>query len=123
GLTLVDFETAHRGDPAFDLGFFLSHLILKACRAAPQDAPYWNLAEEFWSAYLTATGLNIASALASRGCAHAAACTLARIDGKSRVEYLDSRVQEAGRRFARKALLEAEPSWEALRALAAREMH
>src|SRR5262249_5388665 len=29
GLTLVDFETAHAGDPAFDLGFLLSHLLLK----------------------------------------------------------------------------------------------
>ena len=28
-ITLVDFETAHYGDPAFDLGFFLSHLVLK----------------------------------------------------------------------------------------------
>ena len=28
--TLVDYETAHMGDPAFDLGFFLSHLFLKA---------------------------------------------------------------------------------------------
>ena len=32
GLTLVDFETAHAGDPAFDLGFFLSHLSLKGLR-------------------------------------------------------------------------------------------
>ncbi|MCA9018144.1 MAG: phosphotransferase, partial [Planctomycetaceae bacterium] len=30
GIHLVDFETAHYGDPAFDLGFFLSHLLLKA---------------------------------------------------------------------------------------------
>ena len=33
GLTLVDFETAHAGDPAYDLGFVLSHLLLKAARA------------------------------------------------------------------------------------------
>ena len=29
GLILLDFECAHRGDAAFDLGFFLSHLLLK----------------------------------------------------------------------------------------------
>src|SRR5262245_38439400 len=34
GLTLVDFETAHGGDPAYDLGFVLSHLLLKAARSA-----------------------------------------------------------------------------------------
>src|SRR5262249_55535814 len=29
-IVLVDFETGHYGDPAFDLGFFLSHLLLKS---------------------------------------------------------------------------------------------
>src|SRR5262249_20798740 len=30
GFTLVDYETAHFGDPTMDLGFCLSHLVLKA---------------------------------------------------------------------------------------------
>ena len=43
-LMLLDFECAHAGDPAFDLGFFLTHLFLKglprqvpgpACRRRP----------------------------------------------------------------------------------------
>ncbi len=33
GLVLLDFECAHAGDPAFDLGFFLTHLVLKEIRA------------------------------------------------------------------------------------------
>ena len=37
GLILLDFECAHAGDPAFDLGFFLSHLLLKTIRAASKD--------------------------------------------------------------------------------------
>ena len=32
GFTLVDYETAHLGDPTMDLGFFLSHLLLKALK-------------------------------------------------------------------------------------------
>ncbi len=52
GLTLVDFETAHAGDPAFDLGFFLSHLLLKAVRAAPDHEPYLALTQSFRDAYL-----------------------------------------------------------------------
>src|SRR5947209_11081205 len=32
GFTLVDYETAHFGDPTMDLGFFLSHLLLKAVK-------------------------------------------------------------------------------------------
>src|SRR5258707_863245 len=33
GLTLVDYETGHLGEPAMDLGFFFSHLLLKALHA------------------------------------------------------------------------------------------
>ncbi len=33
GVVLLDFECAHAGDPAFDLGFFMTHLLLKAIRA------------------------------------------------------------------------------------------
>ena len=39
GLTVVDFETTHLGDPAFDLGSFASHLLLKALREAPAHEP------------------------------------------------------------------------------------
>ncbi len=51
GLMMVDFETGHFGDPAFDLGFFLSHLVLKACQAAPGHEPYLDLTTQFWTAY------------------------------------------------------------------------
>ena len=37
GLRLVDFETGHFGDPAFDIGFFLTHLALKGVRAGAAD--------------------------------------------------------------------------------------
>ena len=37
GLILLDFECAHAGDPAFDLGFFLTHLMLKEIRASSTD--------------------------------------------------------------------------------------
>ena len=37
GLILLDFECAHAGDPAFDLGFFLTHLLLKTIRAVSND--------------------------------------------------------------------------------------
>ena len=51
GLMMVDFETGHFGDPAFDLGFFLSHLMLKAVQAAPGHEPYLDLTTQFWAAY------------------------------------------------------------------------
>lgn len=123
GLTVVDFETAHAGDPAFDLGFFTSHLLLKALRAAPGHGPHLGLIERFWAAYLGRTGLDLDSDRVRRGAAHAAACALARVDGKSPVDYLDGPRREAVRRFARRALASGPTGWAALLDEAAREMH
>ncbi len=65
GLILLDFECAHRGDAAFDLGFFLSHLIMKTIHASPRDralaSRYTELAPRFWIAYLERRSLG-------RGC-------------------------------------------------------
>jgi 5-methylthioribose kinase len=122
GLSVVDFETAHAGDPAFDLGFFTSHLLLKALRASPAGhGPYLGLIERFWDAYLERTGLNRASARVRRGTTHAAACALARVDGKSPVDYLDEPRRAAVRRFASRSLTGG-GGWEALAEAAAREM-
>ena len=110
GLTLVDFETAHAGDPAYDLGFVLCHLLLKAARAtsAAAPAPDAALVDAFLDAYrrpIAALPFDLA-ALDRRAAAHAAACALARVDGKSPVDYLDTPRQDAVRRFARTTLLD-----------------
>jgi aminoglycoside phosphotransferase (APT) family kinase protein len=77
GLMMVDFETGHWGDPAFDLGFFTSHLVLS---------------EAFWRSYSAAMEPRIGprelADLWSRGVQHFAGCAWARLDGKSPVEYL-----------------------------------
>src|SRR4029077_5777358 len=77
GLTLVDFETAHAGDPAYDLGFFLSHLLLKAIRATSPAAPAPDAALmhaflDAYRAHAAAPPLS-ADALDRRAAAHAAA--------------------------------------------------
>lgn len=106
GLILLDFECAHRGDPAFDLGFFLSHLVLKTIHLGRDDprraADYLSLADRFWSDYLTTIGPDapFAEKIAPRGIVHTAACLLARVDGKSPVEYLDDCEQQITRDLA-----------------------
>lgn len=123
GLTVVDFETAHAGDPAFDLGFFLSHLLLKAVRARPDHEPYLALTRSFQDAYLGRFDAGEEDiAFGRRVNAHAAACALARVDGTSPVDYLDPRARETVRRFARTALQVGPPTWDALLGLLAREM-
>jgi 5-methylthioribose kinase len=111
-LTLVDFETAHAGDPAFDLGFFLSHLDLKALRAgAGKAGRYRRLFAAFAEGYRAAdpvTELITAGGEAGpRVVPHRAACALARVDGKSPVDYLDAPGREAARRSALAALRRA----------------
>jgi 5-methylthioribose kinase len=105
---LIDFEVGHFGDPAFDLGFFLTHLALKAVHAGERRNEYLALVDAFWNAYQAAlipvvtredlTDLSCRSAL------HWAACLLARVDGKSPVEYLRVDQQQEVRSVSRDIL-------------------
>jgi 5-methylthioribose kinase len=118
GLILLDFECAHAGDAAFDLGFFSSHLVLKTIRAAglaPERlGDYEALALAFWRGYLSRSMIEEPARLefTARSIEHTAACCLARIDGKSPVEYLDSSGQMVARSFARQTLLAEPTTWE-----------
>jgi 5-methylthioribose kinase len=120
GLVLLDFECAHAGDPAFDLGFFLSHLLLKTIRAATGSscagARYAALAPSFCSTYLDRSGIGAPASLKliQRAILHTAACSLARVDGKSPVEYLDAEGREIARSFARDALRTEPATWDDL---------
>jgi 5-methylthioribose kinase len=120
GMMLLDFECAHAGDPAFDLGFFLSHLLLKAIRACSTDPQlakqYIGLTPPFWTAYLDRRGWDkiARSELVRRTIQHVAGCSLARVDGKSPVEYLDGRGQTVARSFAREVLLTGPATWDDL---------
>jgi 5-methylthioribose kinase len=106
GVTLVDHETVHRGDPAFDLGFFFSHLWLKAIAfpasrakiAAGIDAAW----QEYQAELTTAVEIPI-EPLTQRAVRHLAACLLSRVDGKSTVDYLR---EESHRTFVREVSLE-----------------
>ncbi len=127
GLTVVDFETAHAGDPAFDLGFFASHLILKAIRRFVLDGSgaersLLELLRIFWGAYWNGVPDHARRERSLRASWHAAACALARIDGKSPVDYLDDRGQAIGRRFARATLSTNPGDGESLLDVLAREM-
>ncbi len=125
GLMMVDFETGHYGDPAFDLGFFLSHLVLKACRAMPGHAAYLNLSAEFARAYdevmATKIGAQELAELWARGILNFAGCGWARLDGKSPVDYLVDPVRRDVMRQLFREVFRTEPSdWPAVMKLAMR---
>ncbi len=104
-IVLVDFETAHYGDPAFDLGFFLSHLLLKSMRHAQHFAEYAALTAAFWETYLTGVATLSHRApfapaeLVRRTTGHVAGCMWSRIDGTSRIDYLADPGPQAVREF------------------------
>lgn len=107
-VVLVDCEVAWYGDAAFDIAFLLSHLFLKS--AARPGAGSWRaMVELSWSGYCTARyhtgrfaneagcGQDVLEANVSR---LLPMLMLARVDGKSPVEYLGESQQEHVRRFA-----------------------
>jgi len=111
GISLVDFETAHYGDPAFDLGFFLSHLLLKTILHLDQRSSFQAMVSEFWSSYSqamssgTADGGHALECLQRRMLLHLAACLVARIDGTSPIDYLRQADQrDQARRLATRIL-------------------
>jgi hypothetical protein len=106
---LIDFEVGHYGDPAFDLGFFLAHLVAKAVRARQVCRQFLALAGLFWIVYrvrlaTVATSSELAD-LQRRMMLNLAGCLLARADGKSPLEYLTSEERQAIRTLGREWLV------------------
>lgn len=103
-ILMLDFEVAHWGDPAFDPAFLLSHLILGSVYHRHLADGFIDEAQRFWQAYRVAAGASSGSegaVVAELGC-----LLLARIDGKSKIEYLtDEGDLDAVRQFAREVLL------------------
>lgn len=87
GLWVVDFEVAHRGDPAFDLAFMLNHLLLKAIHRPARRDGYERCAHAFWHAYQSGVPHGFGGP-GSYVFGHTACLMLARVDGKSPAEYL-----------------------------------
>ena len=108
GPVFLDAECAWYGDPAFDAAFCLNHFLLK-CIARPQwSEAYLGCYRAFCDAYLSGVDWESAAGLESRIASLLPALTLARIDGKSPVEYIDDeRDRQRVRRFARPLIADA----------------
>ncbi|HEY3776470.1 MAG TPA: phosphotransferase [Rhizomicrobium sp.] len=100
GPVFLDAETAWFGDPAFDLAFCLNHLLLKCLARPPFASAYLTCFAAFRSAYFSGVTWENAAALELRTARLLPALLLARIDGKSPVEYLTEPDRNFVRRFA-----------------------
>ncbi len=89
-LFLLDFEVCHVGDPAFDVGFALTHALSKGHYLTRQRQRLQQASIQFWQTYRATTGTGaFGSDMEERCIRHTLGCLLARVAGRSPLEYLD----------------------------------
>jgi aminoglycoside phosphotransferase (APT) family kinase protein len=88
GPVFLDAECAWHGDPAFDVAFCLNHLLLKCIPLRERADLLLQAFAAFASHYLTRVDWENADDMERRCATLLPALALARIDGKSPVEYI-----------------------------------
>jgi 5-methylthioribose kinase len=105
GLMVLDFEVAHVGDPVFDLAFMLNHLLLKGVHRPAAAAAYRAAAAAFLDAYRSEAGSALdfdpAYLYGQAGC-----LMVARVGGKSPVEYQSAAERLVARSAGTRLLLD-----------------
>ena len=88
-LVLLDHEVIHWGEPSFDAGFALTHLLSKAHHFPRERAVFKLMALRFSYGYLQSIGEPVWGVTLQRlWVDHTLGCLLARVAGRSPLEYL-----------------------------------
>lgn len=119
GPVFLDAECAWYGDPAFDLAFCLNHLLLKCLWVPAAGAAFLGCYRALAAAHLERVDWEDPRGFEARAARLLPGLLLARVDGKSPVEYLsDEDDKEKVRRVATRllkrpaaGLLEVASSW------------
>lgn len=102
-LWMLDFEVAHWGDPAFDVAFMLNHLFIKSLYNDGKHDEYVTAARAVWDNYRW--GRPVRDSFERDVVSELGVLMLARVDGKSPVEYVeDEETKETLRSVAKRAL-------------------
>ncbi len=105
-VTAIDFEVIHYGDPSFDSGFLLNHLLLKSFYRPRWKERYAEAAGRFWAAYTAGLPADAGTWIETATLRHLGCLLLARIDGKSPAEYIqDEALKQRIRGFGRELIL------------------
>jgi aminoglycoside phosphotransferase (APT) family kinase protein len=103
GPVFLDAECAWWGDPAFDLAFCLNHLLLKCLWTPASRVGFLACFDALAAAHLGGVDWEPRDAFEQRAATLLPALLLARVDGKSPVEYVThERDRETVRRVARR---------------------
>jgi aminoglycoside phosphotransferase (APT) family kinase protein len=108
GPVFLDAECAWYGDPAFDLAFCLNHLLLKCLWVPSASATFLGCFDALAESYLKGATWEPRPGLEARAAALLPGLLLARVDGKSPVEYVTAEAdKDKVRRVAGRFLTEA----------------
>jgi aminoglycoside phosphotransferase (APT) family kinase protein len=110
GPIFLDAECAWYGDPAFDLAFCLNHLLLKCLWTPGAARGFLRCFEVLAKAYLAGATWELRGGLEARSARLLPGLFLARVDGKSPVEYLTDEADKDRVRRVAQALLAAPPA-------------
>jgi aminoglycoside phosphotransferase (APT) family kinase protein len=106
GPVFLDAECAWYGDPAFDLAFCLNHLFLKCLWVPAAALRFLQCFDALKDAYLQGVRWEAPGGIEERTASLLPGLLLARVDGKSPVEYLTQEAdKDKVRKFARRFLL------------------
>ena len=90
-LYILDYEVIHFGDPAFDIGFSMTHFLSKAHYRSDHRMDFLQMARLYWEAYSHNISEHfITQDMETYAVRHTLGCLLARVAGRSPLEYLDS---------------------------------
>jgi aminoglycoside phosphotransferase (APT) family kinase protein len=110
GPVLLDAECAWYGDPAFDLAFCLNHMLLKCLWAPQARAGFLACFDALAEAYRAQITWEAPDALEGRAARLLPALFLARVDGKSPVEYIVNESDKARVRRVAVPLIASPPT-------------
>jgi len=110
GPVFLDAECACIGDPAFDLSFCLNHFLLKCLWVPDTRDDFLACYEAMAAHYLAEVDWEQVDALEARAARLLPGLFLARVDGKSPVEYITEEVDKNHVRTCARRLLAAPPT-------------
>jgi 5-methylthioribose kinase len=102
----LDAECAWFGDPVFDAAFCLNHFLLKSIYLPDRQSEFMAMANAFQQRWLACFAADITYELQRRLVRLLPCLMLARIDGKSPVEYLNKQQQNLTRTIAKQMIVE-----------------